>query len=179
MPVLATASVAVSLFGPVRLASRLAFLLALWGGLLAGLLSGLALRGGSLAGLLSGLARRGGSLTSFLSGLTGRFATFRALPDYGLLPVLALLGCRRTTLFTPLCYHQFLALSGRRLGALLTLRSGGFTTFRALPDDGLLPILTLPCVVSLRIPLLVRVAAPCGPVAKLDWLLPADGLRAS
>jgi hypothetical protein len=71
-----------------------------------------------------------------------------------------------------LCYHQLLALSGRRFGALLTLRSSGLTTF-------LTTILALAYVVPLRIPLLVRVAAPCGPVAKLDWLLPADGLRAS
>jgi hypothetical protein len=77
-PVLAAASVAVSLFGPVRLASCLAFFLAL--------------RGGSLAGLLSGLTLRGDALTSFLSSLAGRFATFRGLPDYGLLPVLALPG---------------------------------------------------------------------------------------
>jgi hypothetical protein len=162
----------VSLFGPVRLASRLAFFLTLRGSSLAGLLSGLTLRGGSLAGFLSGLALRGGSLAGLLSCLTGRFATFRGLPDYGLLPILAWPRCWRTTLFTPLCYHQFLALSGRRFGAQLTLRSGGLTTF-------LTTILALAYVVSLRIPHLIRVAAPCGPVTKLDWLLPADGLRAS
>lgn len=138
------------------------------GSLLARLLSSLALRGGSLAGFLSSLALRGSLLAGFLSCLTGSFTTFRAWPDYGLLPVLALPGCWRTTLFTLLCYHQFLALSGRRLGTLRTLRSAGLTTF-----------LTLPYVVSLRVPHLVRVAAPCGPVAKNDWLLPAHGLRAS
>ena len=62
----------------------------------------------------------------------------------------------------------FLALPGRRCASL-----------RALRRDLLTTILASAYVVPLRIALLVRIAAPRGSIAKLDWLLPTDGLGAS